>query len=128
MLKTILIANALSCLGFGALFALAPAGVADFVGEPPIWMVIILGIGLILNGLNILWVARKTTPSPREIMQFVVGDAFWVIATVALIAAGLWITSPAGIAASLAVAVWVGACGLGQCVYATANADGPVRP
>ena len=118
MLKKILIANAISCLGFGALFALFPAAVAGFVGNPPIWLVVALGIGLLLNGLNILWVARKAIPSRFEIMQFVVGDALWVVATLALIALGLWITSPGGIMVSLAIAVWVGACGLGQFLYA----------
>lgn len=114
MLKRVLLANAVSCLVFGALFAVFPTATANFLGTPPAWLVLVLGIGLVLNGLNLIRVARKNAPSPIEVMQFVVGDALWVVATLVLIGTGLWITTPHGVWASLAVALWVAACGLGQ--------------
>ena len=117
MLKSILIANAASCFGFGALFALFPSTTADFIGDPPSWLVLCLGLGLIANGAHLIWVARKETPRSAEVLQFVVGDAIWVLATFALIALGTWITTSQGIWVSIAVAVWVGACGIGQYLY-----------
>lgn len=117
MLSRILIANAASCLLFGLLFALFPVAVANFVGDPPQLLVRILGIGLALNGLLLMLVARKDAPSLMEVMPFVAGDTIWVAATLALIASGLWIETPHGIFASLIVALWVAACGLGQYLY-----------
>ena len=110
-------ANAASCLAFGALFALFPTATVNYLGNPPVWLVLILGIGLVLNGRNLIWVARKEAPSGIEIMQFVAGDVVWVVVTLALIASGLWITTQHGIYASLAVAAWVAFCGFLQYRY-----------
>lgn len=117
MLKKVLIANAISCLGFGLLFAVYASTVADFLGSPPTLIIAILGVGLFLNGLNILWVARKQAPSKFEVLQFVVGDGIWVIGTLILLILGLWITTSAGQIWSIAVAIWVGFCGYMQFRY-----------
>ncbi|CAN0594308.1 unnamed protein product, partial [Ectocarpus sp. 12 AP-2014] len=112
MLKPILLANAASCIGFGALFAFFPSKTADFLGGPPAWLVLALGLGLIANGANLTWVARKDRPHIKEVILFVLGDVVWVVASLALVAFGVWITTPHGIWVSIAVAVWVGACGV----------------
>lgn len=117
MLKPILLANAASCIGFGALLVLFPSRTTDFLGDPPVWLVLALGLGLIANGANLIWVARKDRPRTREVLLFVAGDVGWVVATLGLVAFGVWITTPQGVWVSLAVAVWVGACGLGQFLY-----------
>lgn len=117
MLKPILLANAVSCLGFGAVFAGFPSKTANFIGDPPVWLVLCLGLGLIVNGTHLIWVARKDTPHSTEVLQFVVGDVVWFLATFALIGLGLWITTPHGIWVSVAVAIWVAACGAGQFIY-----------
>ncbi|MEO9823018.1 MAG: hypothetical protein ABJF50_01205 [Paracoccaceae bacterium] len=117
MLKSILLANAASCLGFGALFAAFPSKTADFIGDPPVWFVSCLGLGLIANGAHLIWVARKDTPRSAEVLQFVVGDAVWFLATFALIGLGVWITTPHGVWVSATVAIWVAACGAGQFLY-----------
>lgn len=114
MLKPILLANAASCIGFGALLALFPSKATDFLGDPPVWFVLALGLGLIANGANLIWVARKDSPRTSEVLLFVIGDGVWVMATLALVAFGVWITTPQGIRVSFAVAVWVGGCGVGQ--------------
>lgn len=114
-LATVMRLNALSCLGFGALFALAPGEVAGFLGTAPALPVFVLGVGLLGNGV-LLWLAARAGRQPRrrEVLFFCAGDLGWVAATLALIAAGLWITTPAGQAAALAVAACVGAMGVGQ--------------
>lgn len=114
MLTTVLRLNAASCIGFGLLFLAAPGATAAFVGSAPAWLVAVLGAGLVVNGLHILWAARRGAPSRRDVLYFAVGDAAWVIATAALILGGLWITTSTGIAWAIAVALWVGACGFAQ--------------
>ncbi len=115
MLKSTLAANAISCLGFGALFAVFPQASADVIGTPPVWLVLVLGLGLVINGLALMLTARKPAPSRGEVLQFVAGDALWVIATGVLIATGIWIEA---VIPAVLVALWVGACGVVQWLYA----------
>lgn len=112
-LTTLLRLNALSCLGFGALFVLAPVMVADFLGSVPVWLLTLLGAGLILNGLHLAWAARGAAPATL-VRYFSLGDGLWVLGSLALVVAGLWVTTLWGIVATLAVAALVGALGLGQ--------------
>src|SRR6056297_2415918 len=114
-LATVLRLNALSCLGFGALFLLAPVAVAQALGTPPVWLVAALGAGLVGNGaLLLLSVRGGRVPRRAEVLFFSLGDAAWVVATLALILAGVWIVTPGGRVAALAVAVMVGALGVAQ--------------
>jgi len=114
-LATILRLNALSCLGFGALFLAAPGAVAQALGTPPVWLVAALGAGLLGNAL-LLWLSVRGGRAPRraEVLFFSLGDAGWVMATLALILGGVWIVTPGGRIAALAVAAMVGALGLAQ--------------
>jgi len=114
-LATVLRLNALSCLGFGALFLLVPGAVAAVPGTPPVWLVGALGAGLIGNGA-LLWMSVRGGRVPRrmEVLFFVTGDALWVVATLALVSTGLWIVTVLGQALTLAVAAMVGALGFAQ--------------
>ena len=114
-LSTVLRLNALSCLGFGVLFLAVPGPVATGLGTPPAWLVAALGAGLIGNAA-LLWLSARGGRAPRraEGLFFCMGDAAWVVATLALILAGVWIVTPGGRIAALAVAVMVGALGLAQ--------------
>lgn len=114
MLKSVLIANGVSCLLFGALFTILPDETAQFLGTPPNWLVIVVGIGLIGNAFALFWTARSAKPRRLGVLFFVVGDLAWVVATVLLVAIGIWITNSTAIAYSLIVAVWVAACGYTQ--------------
>ncbi|GAB4543382.1 MAG: hypothetical protein Tsb0010_19910 [Parvularculaceae bacterium] len=112
-LKTILRLNAASCFGFGALFALAPASVAAFLSDTPApgWLILALGLGLLANGAHLVLAASRAKLRAGEVLHFAIGDFLWVAATIALIVFGVWITTPAGIEAALAVALMVGAFG-----------------
>lgn len=126
-LKAIMGANAASCLGFGALFVIAPAPVAAFLGSPPAptWVVAVLGAGLLLNALHLVYAATRPAPSRSAVMYFSAGDFLWVAGTLVLILTGTWITTPGGIAAAIAVALVVAAFGLLQLrqPYVTAAAE-----
>ncbi|MEM7524221.1 MAG: hypothetical protein AAF360_10775 [Pseudomonadota bacterium] len=119
MLRYVLITNAASCIGFGALFAAAPGFVVAHIaggdgGGPPQFLLIALGLGLIANGAHLIWTAAQAAPARSTILYFVMGDAGWVAATGVLLVAGLWITTTTGVVWSLAVAGFVAACGVAQ--------------
>jgi len=113
-LKNVMRANAASCLTFGALFALRPSVVANFLGgtsAAPQSYILILGILLILNGLHLLWASRIPLPQKALILYFSTGDYIWVIGSVGLIISGVWITTSGGVLVASAVAIIVGLFG-----------------
>lgn len=112
-LKTILRANAASCLIFGALFAVLPSAIASFLSAnpPPVWLIAATGAILIFNGIHLLWISTKTPPTKWEIFYFSAGDFGWVAGTLILIAMNLWITNPIAIAVALGTATMVGLLG-----------------
>ena len=113
MRNGILRANAASCLIFGLVFAVWPSEVAAFLGDPPGWLILVTGLGLIPYGLLLLWTARGRVTA-TDLRLFALGDAAWVAITLVLIPAGIWITTANGIAAALAVAAMVGTFGVIQ--------------
>lgn len=112
-INTILRLNAASCIGFGAMFIALPGTVAAFLASPPApsWLIAALGAVLVVNGIHLLHSARRDPPASGLLLYFSLGDAAWVAGTLLLIVLGLWINSPLGIAAALAVAAGVGAMG-----------------
>ena len=113
MQATILRANALTCLGFGALFAVLPTSVANFIGNPPDWLIIAIGTALIFNGLHLAW-ASSRQPFRLELRYFAGGDFLWALATALLIVNRVWIITTSGIAAAVAVGLLVGTFGILQ--------------
>jgi hypothetical protein len=101
--------NALSCLSFGTLFALAPGAVASFLAHDPApeWLVRIVGLVLVLNGAHLLWAARAGRVRPLEVLYFSAGDVLWVLGTLILIASGLWVQTLHGVVIAAVVAVMV---------------------
>lgn len=117
LLKTALRLNAASCIGFGALFTVVPGAVAAFLGQTspaPSLAILILGIGLILNGIGLFLASRAMHPSRLLVLFFSIGDFLWVLLTVVLIVIGVWIETTVGITAALLVAAVVGTFGLLQ--------------
>ncbi len=106
--------NAASCLGFGALFMGAPGAVAGWLGQVPPPVIVWLGLGLLLNGGHLLLAARRPVPVAAEVLWFVAGDMLWWLATLGLVATGVWITTPAGTALAGLVAVGVAGMGAAQ--------------
>ena len=128
-LKTILRANAASCLVFGALFALLPSQVTIFLGgssPAPDVLVLIIGIVLIVNGLHLTWASTIPLPRKELILYFSIGDFIWVIASIGLIITGLWITSVEGVLSTIAIAIMVGIFGILQMIYRKAMGE-PIK-
>jgi hypothetical protein len=114
MIIHVLRANAASCALFGTLFAFTAPTVANIVGDPPILLLQVLGVGLLLNAALLFWTSTKPHPDRFSVLSFALGDALWVAATLALIGSGLWITTPTGLVLSIGVAAFVGVCGVLQ--------------
>lgn len=121
MLKFVLAANAASCLLFGGIFLFESPDIAALLGDPPVWLVRTIGIGLLANAIYLAVTAARAAPTRRDILTFAIGDAAWVVTTTVLLATGLWITTPAGVAWALGVGAFVGLCGLAQWRLAPAS-------
>ncbi|WP_316015626.1 hypothetical protein [Roseobacter sp. HKCCA0434] len=112
-LQSVLVANAASCVGFGALFLLWPTGVSGFLGKVPPGVLVLLGIGLIGNGLHLAYAAKRGAGA-AEVLWFSLLDLGWWLGSLGLVASGMWVVRPGGVAACLVVAVCVAALGLVQ--------------
>jgi len=113
-LVVILRLNAASCLGFGTLFTILPGEVALTLGTAPPGVVFGLGLLLLANGIHLALASLRSRPIHTEILWFSFGDMAWWLASLALIAAGFWITTPHGVALALLVAACVAAMGGAQ--------------
>jgi hypothetical protein len=106
--------NAASCISFGLLFALAPRAIAAFLGQVPSAFIIFLGIGLMVNGVHLIIASRRAAVRQSEVIWFSLGDFSWWLATLALIAANVWITTAWGIAVAVMVGTIVAGLGVAQ--------------
>lgn len=120
--------NAASCLGFGVLFLTLPGGVSFVLGSVPPAVLVGLGIVLLFNGAHLLFASMRTRPNSAEILWFAMGDMAWWLATLSLIAAGVWITAPAGIAIAFFVALGVAGIGIGQIFHVGVDHSGLPAP
>jgi hypothetical protein len=114
MLKQVLRANGASCGFFGALFVIAGPATAEFVGTPPVPLLQVLGAGLLVYAVVLVWASLQEKPGRLIVLAFALGDAIWVAATVALLIAGLWISTMSGIVWAVGIATFVGVCGVLQ--------------
>jgi len=110
-------ANAVSCVTFGLIFLVIPADVIMFLStdiQVPKTVLLILGAGLIVNGLHLIWASLKPTPSKLLVLYFSVGDYIWVLASISLLLLGIWITTTVGVITTLIVSVMIGIFGILQ--------------
>ena len=113
-LNFVIRANAISCLLFGVIFLTVPHQVTVFLAAQapaPKALILILGAGLIINGLHLFWASLQLQLSRRLVMYFSIGDFIWLLACVSLIVMGTWIDTMAGILTTLVVALMVGVFG-----------------
>lgn len=116
-LRTILRANAASCIVFGLIFVSLPSPIALFLSpEAPVPALVLqlTGAVLLFNGLHLVWTSLQPEPARELIVYFSTGDLLWVLTTVVLVVSGIWVTSTAGIVTALCVALLVGYFGVMQ--------------
>ena len=83
-LKTLFTINSLSCIAFGSAFLIYPAIISNFLSidvQAPSFMISVIGVGLIINGLHLVWAAQKAEASKTLALYFSVGDILWVVFT-----------------------------------------------
>ena len=116
-LKIIMRANAASCILFGLLFLMMPSYIITFLStenQMPEIALLVLGIGLIVNGGHLIWESLKEMPTKSQVLYFSIGDFIWVIASMILIFLEIWITSPAAIVLTVLISAVVGLFGVLQ--------------
>jgi hypothetical protein len=84
-LKLVLTADALSCLGMGAVLTAAAAPLADLFGLAG-GLVSGAGLALLPVGLFILIVARRETVAPIFVYAIIAGNALWIAESLVLAA------------------------------------------
>lgn len=108
--------NAASCIVFGTAFVLFAPEVSGFLGTMPDPLLFALGLVLLVNGGHLAWASVRERPIWGEVLWFSLGDMFWWLGSLALLATGFWISTPAGIFGAWAIAIAVGFLGLWQLV------------
>lgn len=118
-LNHVMKANAVSCIAFGLIFLIIPSDVNMFLStdmSAPKTILLILGAGLIVNGLHLIWASLKPRPSKLLVLYFSIGDYIWVLASISLLLLGVWITTTAGVITTLIVSTMVGVFGTLQII------------
>ncbi len=109
LLRRALLLDAYASGAMGAVMALASGLVARLLNLPPS-LVLAIGIFLIGFAAFLLLLARQARPSPALVWLVIVGNAGWVIASIALLFTDLIAPNTLGIvvivAQALAVAVF----------------------
>ncbi|GHE55552.1 hypothetical protein GCM10019059_13740 [Camelimonas fluminis] len=108
MLRNLLILDAVTCLGAGALMAIGGGYLASLLALPEP-LLRYAGAFLIVFGGAVGLLARGARPPRAAVVAVIVCNALWAVESVAIIVAG-WVTPNAlGVAFVLAQAVWVAA-------------------
>jgi len=83
-----------------------------------------LGVGLLMNGAHLVLASRRKRPIRAEILWFALGDMVWWLAVLALIGAGVWITTAEGAMLAGLVSVFVAGLGTAQLFLAGRERSG----
>ena len=113
-LKRVLRMNAASCITFGLLGLLIPVRISTFLGDPPVWLIQVVGAVLMANGLHLILASQRPVLKKWEIFYFSFGDLAWWLGSTALIAADVWITTTMGAITMFVIAFGVAIMGVTQ--------------
>lgn len=115
-LRNVLFADALSCLGSGALQVAWTRPLAELLNLPA---AVLLGTGwfLLAYGATVAFIATRRPLPQRFVWLFLIGNIAWAAGCAALLASGLtaptrlgttWILAQAGCVLVLAEMQWIG--------------------
>lgn len=108
LLKNTLQANACFSLICGVTLLLLPSTIAGLLGQVPVWLLIVLGVGLTAFAVDVYWISRQL-PRARVRAQIIfLADVAWVVLTPLV----LWLfaaeLSKTGVMLLIEIAVIVG--------------------
>jgi hypothetical protein len=115
--------NASTCLAFGVLLAFFAPAVATVLGAMPAAPLQWIGAALMFHSGHLLRASFRKRIGDLELWYFSGGDLLWFLASLCLVAATDLVTTAAGVAATLVVAVAVAMIGLAQ-IWAHAETTG----
>ncbi|WP_156023509.1 hypothetical protein [Sulfitobacter donghicola] len=87
---------------------------AEFLGDPPVGLLQMLGAVLVANGIHLVLSSLRQRLNKWEVLYFSFGDLAWWLGAVFLIATQIWITAPLGVMSLFAVSVAVAILGVAQ--------------
>jgi hypothetical protein len=85
LLRNALYGNSIFCSTSGLAFAVFSGPIADFLGLSASWIILVLGIGLLLYGLEVFWFARKDSINQGFAKFVISADIVWVLGSLSLI-------------------------------------------
>jgi hypothetical protein len=89
LLRNALYGNSIFSFVSGAIFLLFSKAIAGFLGLSASWIILVLGLGLILYGVEI-YLAARSQPVHRGIAKFAIyADLAWVLGSAVLIFANI---------------------------------------
>lgn len=106
--------NVATCAGFGLLFLLATNSVSDFLGSFPILALQVLGAGLLLHSLHLLFASLRKNVIPFEVYYFSAGDILWFLGSLLLLVGTGFVSTINGVVATILVGTLVAGIGLAQ--------------
>lgn len=106
--------NVVTCAVFGMLFLLLAPEVAAYLGAFPPLLLNIIGAALLFHSAHLLLGSFRKTVLPFEVYYFSAGDFLWFLGSLLLLVSTELIATTHGAAATIVVAVLVGAIGLAQ--------------
>jgi hypothetical protein len=104
LLRNTLLGNALFSIATGLICLLDAAPVAQWMGITSPWLLQALGLGVLLFGLEVGWIALRSTDLRRAGQVILALDVAWVAASVLLVMSGWLALTQAGFWAVVIVA------------------------
>ena len=107
LLRMSLRANAAFSAISGVILATGAFAIAPGIGVEPSWIVLIVGLGLLPFAVDLFINSRREKIDVSRVKQAIVGDALWVVASIAVLTVNPTGLTGIGFAAVTAVAVVV---------------------
>ena len=96
LLRNALYGNSIFCTTSGLAFTLFSGPIAAFLGLSVSWIILVLGIGLMLYGIEVFIFARKESISEGFAKLVIGADLAWVLGSAVLIFTNLVAFTPPG--------------------------------
>ena len=106
--------NVATCAGFGLLFLLATHSVSNLLGSFPILALQILGVGLLLHSLHLLFASLRKKVILFEVYYFSAGDILWFLGSLLILVGTGFVSTIYGAVVTILVGTLVAGIGLAQ--------------
>lgn len=109
--------NVATCALFGAIFLYHPSAVSAYLGTLPPQSLRMLGAALLIHSAHLLLGSMRKKLLNWEICYFSAGDILWFLGSLTLLVSTGYISTRAGVSATILVACLVASIGLCQLWY-----------